>query len=74
LLQQPELPYKRLCSLRQVIGEKKSLQSLLAMSKHGLELLSLPSSVEAEKTYRAAIQPVPHNIYIERDLLSLQWG
>ena len=73
MLAQSGLEYKRRCCLRQVVGEKKSLQALLTMAQHGLELLNMPSKKLAEEKYLAIATKPIHYSYIERDILSLNW-
>ena len=72
-LQTPDLPYKRRCCLKQIIGEKKALRLLLNMAQTGLELLDKATLKEAQDHY-ALINPPPiYASYIEEELLLLPW-
>ena len=73
LLKQEGLPYKRLCCLRQIIGEKKSLKLLIEMTSYALELLKCPSKEEASKKFDSLPKRAEYSPYIEQELLKINW-
>ena len=66
-----ELSYKRRCSLKQIIGERKSLKVLLEMCEMGLKLLNYPTRLSAME-YFSTITPKPsYYCYIEEIIFEL---
>ena len=73
MMQQKDLQYKRICSLRLILGEKKSLKLLLEMIDTALHLLSFPTKEQA-KAYYAALPTKPvYAPYIEEELFTVVW-
>ncbi len=72
-LKQPGLEYKRICSLRLIIGEKRSLRLLVEMVECALELTGLGNREDARKQFAAVVSKPPYAPYIEEELLNMEW-
>ncbi len=73
LMNEKGLSYKRVCALRLIVGEKKSLKVLAEMVEYALGLLKLPSKEEARKQYEALTPKPVYAPYIEKDLFRMVW-
>lgn len=76
-LRRQGLSYKQKCCLKQVVGEKKSLQLLLQMLRTSLKLLSCKTKEEAKAEYNLmtkAEPTIPYSAYIEDELFKLNWN
>eukprot|EP00830_Metopus_es_P002129 TRINITY_DN1189_c0_g1_i1.p1 TRINITY_DN1189_c0_g1~~TRINITY_DN1189_c0_g1_i1.p1 ORF type:complete len:578 (+),score=110.36 TRINITY_DN1189_c0_g1_i1:24-1757(+) len=72
-LKSPGLPYHHICSIRIVLGEKKSLRALIDMIENVLKLLNHETKNQARKHYASWKRKPIYKEYIEEDILSLDW-
>lgn len=73
MLQDKSIPYARICCLRQIIGEKKSLKQLLEMARRGIALLSLPTREEAIMQCEKSSIKHAYYAYYEDILPKITW-
>jgi len=71
-----KLEYKKICCLKEIIGEKKSIKVLMEMCEISLCILNAPTKEMAMKMYYKQFSETnkrPYFSYIEEDLFKLKW-
>ena len=68
-----DITYKEKCSLRIIIGEKRSLKLLLEMAEYGITLINLNGKKEAIDKYNSLKEEPIFGNYIKEDIFKLEW-